>query len=200
MIFMTTMLKCTCVGALILLVPTSAGAQSPAAPVLPHLPTTPTTPPPKPPVPCTAIENRQFDFWIGDWDVFNPAGQAAGANLIKSILNGCVLHESWKGKGNFVGASFNVYDARRKVWHQTWVDASGSALLLDGKFDNGSMTLSDREMPGKPNALVINEIAWTPNPDGSVRQHWRTSNDGGKTWTTAFDGKYVRSNRPQPLR
>jgi len=31
-----------------------------------------------------------------------------------------------------------------------------------------------------------------------VRQHWRQSTDGGKSWSTVFDGKYVRSKRPQP--
>ena len=195
--FMLTMLRFLFAATLILLVPSAANSQ---VPTVPAAPAAPATPPPKPPVPCTAIENRQFDFWIGDWDVTNPAGQPAGTNLIKPILNGCVLHESWKGKGNFVGESLNIHDARRKVWHQTWVDGSGGALMMDGKFDNDSMTLSDRDMPGKPDARVVNEIAWTPNADGSVRQHWRTSNDGGKTWVTAFDGKYVRSNRPQPLR
>lgn len=195
--FMPTKLRRLCVAALVLIAHTLACAQSPAEPTAPAAPS---MPPPKPPVPCTAIENRQFDFWIGDWDVTNPAGQPVGTNLIKPILNGCALHESWKGKGNFVGESFNIYDARRRVWHQIWIDGNGGALMMDGKFDNGSMTLSDRDMPGKPDAKVVNEIALTPNADGSVRQHWRTSNDGGKTWATAFDGKYVRSNRPQPLR
>ena len=150
--------------------------------------------------PCTAAENRQFDFWIGDWDVTTADGKPAGANLIRPILNGCVLHESWKGRGGFIGESFNTLDTRRKVWHQTWVDGAGSTLLLDGKFDSGSMILSDQDAPGKADRNAINEITWTPNADGSVRQHWRTSADGGKTWVTAFDGRYVRSSRPQPVR
>ncbi|MEQ1516386.1 MAG: hypothetical protein ABL931_07860, partial [Usitatibacteraceae bacterium] len=45
--------------------------------------------------PCLSIENRQFDFWIGDWDVTTPDGKLAGTNLIKPILAGCVLHENW---------------------------------------------------------------------------------------------------------
>ena len=150
--------------------------------------------------PCTAAENRQFDFWIGDWDVTTADGKPAGANLIRPILNGCVLHESWKGRGGFIGESFNTLDARRKVWHQTWVDGAGGTLLLDGKFNSGSMILSDQDAPGKADRNAINEITWTPNADGSVRQHWRTSADGGKTWVTAFDGRYVRSSRPQPVR
>lgn len=150
--------------------------------------------------PCTAAEHRQFDFWIGDWDVTNPAGKSAGSNVIKPILNGCVLHESWKGNGGFTGESFNAYDASRKAWHQTWVDGTGGVLIMDGRFENGSMTLSDKDLPGKATAAVINEISWTPHADGSVRQHWQVSQDGGKTWATSFDGKYVKSARPQPAR
>ena len=64
------------------------------------------------------------------------------------------------------------------------------------------MTLSDRRMPGKAgvntNTEAINEIIWTPNRNGSVRQHWRTSTDSGHTWKMAFDGRCIRSSRPQP--
>jgi hypothetical protein len=165
----------------------------------PTPPTSVVTPAARPPA-CMKAEYRQFDFWIGDWDVSNPQGKAAGTNLIRPILGGCVLHESWKGQGGFVGESFNVFDAARGVWHQTWVDASGVALVMDGQFENGVMTLSDRDVPHKKDRDRINEIAWTPNPDGSVRQHWRVSTDGGKTWMTLFDGKYVRSGRAQPAR
>jgi hypothetical protein len=182
--------------ALTLLASLEVGAQTPPIPAAPIAP----VPPAPLPVPCTAAENRQFDFWIGDWDVTTLDGKPAGTNLITPILNGCVLHESWNGRGNFAGESFNAYDARRKVWHQTWVDGTGSVLMLDGKFENGAMVLSDRNVPGKPDLNAINEITWTPHADGSVRQHWRTSADGGKTWKTAFDGKYEKSSRAQAIR
>ncbi len=157
-------------------------------------------PPPRP-MPCTASQHRQFDFWIGDWDVTNPAGKPAGTNLIKPILGGCVLHESWVATGGgFVGQSFNTFDAARGVWHQTWVDAGGNLLLLEGRVDNSVMTLSDKDVPGKKEPMAWNEIAWTPNADGSLRQLWRTTADAGKSWVVAFDGKYMRAVRPQPMR
>ena len=34
------------------------------------------TPPPQPP--CPAPQSRQFDFWVGDWDVFMPDGKKSG--------------------------------------------------------------------------------------------------------------------------
>jgi hypothetical protein len=38
-------------------------------------------------------------------------------------------------------------------------------------------------------------IAWSPQPDGRVRQLWETSADDGKTWKVGFDGRYVRAKR-----
>ena len=148
------------------------------------------------PAPCSAPESRQFDFWIGDWDVYVPSGKLAGTNHI-ARLYGCMLHESWKS-GSSEGQSFNGFDTSRGVWHQTWIDAQGLVLVIEGGMRDGSMSLSDRNLPGKKDPRQLNEITWTPNADGSVRQHWRVSEDGGKTWTTSFDGKYVRSSRPQP--
>jgi hypothetical protein len=143
--------------------------------------------------PCSAPESAQFDFWIGDWDVFMPSGKIAGTNRITRTY-GCVLHESWQSPG-VQGQSLNVFDADRGVWHQTWVDSTGSLLVIEGGFRDGAMTMSDAALPGKKDPKQVNEITWTPMPDASVRQHWRVSADGGKTWTTSFDGKYVRSKR-----
>lgn len=151
---------------------------------------------PPPPDPCAAAESRQFDFWIGDWDVLDKSGKRVGTNRIAAIY-GCVLHESWKA-GAFEGQSFNRHDRARGVWHQTWVDSGGNLLLLEGGLRDGAMVMSDRGLPGKRDAARINEIAWTPGPDGTVRQHWRASGDGGKTWKDVFDGRYVRSSRSQP--
>jgi hypothetical protein len=108
-----------------------------------------------------------------------------------------VLHESWTS-ATVQGQSLNVFDADRGVWHQTWIDSTGSLLVIEGRFGGGAMTMSDVALPGKKDAKAVNEITWTPQPDGSVRQHWRVSADGGKTWSTSFDGKYVRSSRQQP--
>src|SRR5512147_818742 len=93
------------------------------------------------PAPCARPENRQFDFWVGEWEVRGPKGDPVGRNSITSILGGCVIHESWHGKGGMTGTSLNTYDAGRGVWHQTWVDDKGGFLLLEGRFTEGRMVL-----------------------------------------------------------
>jgi hypothetical protein len=143
--------------------------------------------------PCTAPQNRQFDFWVVRWRVTDAATKKFdGTNEITRELNGCVLQEHWKGTGGSAGTSYNLYDASRKRWHQTWVDNSGGILQLDGGLKNGSMVLEGAR-PARGGKTVLDRITWTPRPDGSVRQWWQASRDGGATWTTQFDGVYRRA-------
>jgi hypothetical protein len=144
----------------------------------------------KPPT-CDAPEHRQFDFWLGDWEVTTPDGKPAGRNAITRELNGCVLHERWAGAGGMKGESFNIWDRVSRQWHQTWVSDNGTLLLLNGRFENGVMELTGTS--GAASAQTINRIRWSSSADGTVRQHWEVSGDGGKTWKTTFDGRYRRA-------
>jgi hypothetical protein len=156
-----------------------------AAPARAQKPPKPATPP------CTAPEHRQFDFWVGEWEVTQPNGTLAGTNRIESILGGCVLLENWEAaSGKSKGHSFNLY-SRDGKWHQTWVDNSGLLLELVGEFRDGRMVMGqDRTGPdGKP---VRHEISWEKLPTGQVKQHWRSSADGGKTWNDLFVGIYTK--------
>lgn len=142
---------------------------------------------------CPDPVHRQFDFWLGHWDVFTPDGKKAGENRIEAVASGCALSELWAGRGGFTGNSLNIYDRADKKWHQHWVDSTGGRLDLTGALEGSSMVLSSTGPdPDKPGVAVTQRITWTPSADGSVRQHWQTSTDGGKTWTTAFDGRYVK--------
>src|SRR5512141_670707 len=92
--------------------------------------------------PCEGVEHRQFDFWIGRWDVFLPSGKKAGENRIEAIADGCALLEQWSGSGGFNGKSLSIYDGGDQRWHQTWVDNGGTLLVLAGGVVDGRMVLS----------------------------------------------------------
>jgi hypothetical protein len=139
---------------------------------------------------CTATEHRQFDFWVGEWEVRGPAGRVAGINRISRAFGGCALHEQYETGRGYSGASFNIYDAGRKQWHQTWVDSSGLLLQLDGGLVDGRMVLQG-DAVGASGAKTRHRITWTPNADGTVRQLWESTNAAG-AWTVAFDGTYMR--------
>ena len=145
--------------------------------------------------PCSSGKYRQFDFWIGDWDV-SSNGTPAGTNSIHPIHNGCALQENWQGsgEGGISGSSFNIYDKANDRWHQTWVDASGTLLELDGAFTEGQMVLSGQRLSRDGSEMVTHRISWTPNEDGTVRQLWEVSKDSGDSWSILFDGLYEKSS------
>lgn len=139
---------------------------------------------------CDSAAHRQFDFWLGEWRVYKADGSLAGENRITRDLNGCVLRERYQTSNGYQGESFNIYDTGQQRWHQTWVDNGGLLLQLDGGLQGDSMVLegSSRDASG---TLRRQRIRWTPNADGSVRQHWQAQADDG-SWQTVFDGLYRR--------
>ena len=109
-----------------------------------------------------------------------------GHNRIERTQLGHVLIENYTTvSGRFSGTSLNGYDHIAGRWHQCWMDMTGLVLDLYGNLVDGAMVMSGGVEQGK-----IERISWTPDPDGSVRQHWQQSTDDGTTWVTVFDGTY----------
>lgn len=143
--------------------------------------------PPAPGLACKQPEYHQFDFWVGEWSV-TEHDQPAGKSRIEAILQNCAIAEHWSGAQGSNGKSYNAYDPDLKQWQQFWVAESGTTLLLRGGLQGKAMVLEgDHHVAGAPRR---ERITWTPNADGSVRQLWEQSSDGGKSWTVAFDGLY----------
>ena len=141
--------------------------------------------------PCDAPEHRQFDFWVGHWQVHAPNGKVAGTNRIERLLGGCVLQENWIGAGGGTGTSLNFYDRASGEWNQVWVDGRGGVLRLTGGLRDGAMVMTGT-VPGAKGGTVQQRITWTPLPGGAVRQYWETSTDG-QQWQASFDGTYTRT-------
>lgn len=144
---------------------------------------------------CEAAEHRQFDFWVGSWEVRNPDGRVVGHNEIERIADGCGLLESWRGTGGGTGLSVSAYDPDLGRWTQRWV-GTGAILWLEGGLEEGPegrrMVLSGPRLRATPRGPVLDRLTWTPLPDGRVRQVWQTSSDGGETWAEIFAGLYER--------
>ena len=141
--------------------------------------------------PCKASpEFRQFDFWIGDWDVKNPQGVPSGSSNIQLILGQCIILENWTGGSGSSGKSFNIYDANDKKWHQTWVDDKGTFTHYIGGLVDGRMVIvADTIVTGKK---TLAKMTFSKLENGDVRQFGENSTDDGKTWTTSFDLIYSR--------
>jgi hypothetical protein len=143
-----------------------------------------------PPEPCSSPHARDFDFWLGQWEV-TANDEVVGFSTISSILDGCVIFEEYSGaNGSYSGKSFNYYDDSDGKWHQDWVDTGGLRLHLSGGFADGKMTMTGRRT--KAGKTIVDRIEWSFDADGNVRQVWESSQDDGKTWSTSFDGLYTK--------
>jgi hypothetical protein len=163
--------------------------------------TSASTNPPVPPAPvCTSPEHRQFDFWVGWWDVYQTGkDQVVAHSLIENLYMGCGVRENWQPGRPSAGGSLNSYRPEQKLWRQIWIDSGNSWGVFEGKFENGAMRLSGWwENVNGPGTKGFTRTTWTRNPDGSVRQFGEARGDDGKTWTPAFDFTYKPSKAPPP--
>jgi hypothetical protein len=134
---------------------------------------------------CSGPEYRQFDFWLGDWDVYDVGDPKPSMRIkVEKILDGCALRETYEDVNGMLGESLNFYDAGRKLWHQAWTTNRGQVLLLEGKLENGKMTFRATEQT--PQGPVLWRAVWIPQGD-EVRETAEISSDGGKTWKPKFD-------------
>jgi len=139
---------------------------------------------------CDAPEHRQFDFWLGRWDVTND-GKVIATSTIERFADGCAVLESYTQADGYSGKSINFYDAALKRWRQTWADSNGNSSEWVGELRNGAMRF-DGEAHRADGAKVTRNMTFTPLPDGSVRQKSDRSPDGGKTWLPGYDFVYVK--------
>lgn len=166
---------------------------------------TPATPPTPPPFDCTGPEFRQFDFWVGDWDVVSnpqttptPPGaqprREPARNVITKTQGGCVILETWDDRQGGTGQSFNIYDRVSQQWHQVWVSNNGGLHFYRGGLQNGRMVyLGEVPLPrtarvqGRRTVRVSFEVL-SPN---TLRQFSESLSADG-TWSLNYDLLYTR--------
>ena len=144
--------------------------------------------------PCKySDEAKQFDFFIGEWEAFNPQGQKNGTSVIQSIADGCGILENWTDIFGSEGKSINFYDSTVKKWYQYWIGADGAPLRFSGAYRDNAVRYEGEpfEVNGKK---FISRLTFFKIDDKTVRQLSENSPDEGKTWTTAYDLKYVRKS------
>src|SRR6266498_1876135 len=136
---------------------------------------------------CATGEHRQFDFWTGDWDAYglDEGNKLVARARVDVILDGCALLEIYEQLDGLTGQSFSIYDASRGVWHQSWVTNRGKLLTLEGRFQDGRMTLTGTERTSDGRSVLIRGV-WKLS-EGAVRETAVSSDDGGKSWKPLFD-------------
>ncbi|MGH7599718.1 MAG: hypothetical protein ACREOI_25470 [bacterium] len=151
--------------------------------------------------PRTAPAKRQFDFWLGEWELTwpgeqsgLPAGQTGrGTNTITAILDSAVIQENFVdlAPNSLRGMSVSVYNQRLGKWQQTWVDNQGGYLDFTGEMKDGKMILS-RQARTKEGKEIIQRMVWHNIAKDRLDWNWEASEDGGKTWKVNWQIHYKR--------
>lgn len=137
-------------------------------------------------------EAQKFNFWVGEWQVFNAQGTVVGESKIVKLLSDAVILENWFGASGFEGKSFNHFHMESGKWIQYWVDQGSGRIYFEGNFDEtqNAMVLNELDLndAGKPQRRLS---FFNLSPD-SVRQFSQLSSDSGQTWSVEYDFMYVR--------
>jgi hypothetical protein len=111
----------------------------------------PATPePPATVTPCDSPQIHQFDFWVGDWLVYDADhdNRLVGLDRVEKHSHGCIIQENLTlitdlyrrpGVGyRLAGIGVNRFDGER--WLQLWADNQWGAITMSGSLEaNGSM-------------------------------------------------------------
>lgn len=145
------------------------------------------------PPPCSQPETKQFDFWIGDWNLEWSNGK--GRNVITKTLDGCVVLENFDGTPAMPlrGMSVSTYNARLGKWQQTWVDNEGGYLDFTGEYKDSKMVFQrTATINGKQ---MLQRMVWYDIMKDSLQWNWERSEDAGKSWTVLWKIKYTRKQK-----
>ena len=148
--------------------------------------------------PCAYTpENRQFDFWLGEWNVSTTQGAVpSGNSKIELILEDCVVQENWKSLNSpYAGRSYNIYNASLKRWEQYWVDNVGGNIFFYGGLKDGVMDYWTDDLPQPDGTKLKRHLQFFKLGPDSVRQFSQGSSDGGKSWQVEYDFTYIRKSK-----
>lgn len=138
--------------------------------------------------PGTSPESRQFDFWVGKWDL-TWGDDGKGSNSITLDYNGCVIHEKFDGNpsAGFKGMSISVYNEKAGKWQQSWGDDQGGYFALVGEFKDGEMVLIHKHLIGDGQ----NRMRFYNIKENALDWSWEGSEDG-ETWKMLWEIHYER--------
>ncbi len=159
-------------------------------------------------------QHRQFDFWIGTWDVnlrqrqpdFSWKDWKKSKAQIYSILDGRAILELWEEKGSatpvqtIIGYSLRYFDEEQNKWilWLNWpgVNRSGSSSL-SGQFRHGRGEFFSRRQV-TDSTSVISRYSFVDISKEKFRWDDAYSRDEGNTWSNNWIMEFTRTEDQAP--
>ncbi len=145
--------------------------------------------------PCTANQKaREFDFWIGEWDVYQTGTQnRVGHSLVQNVAGDCAILENWTSLSGQSGKSINYYNPATGKWEQDWMGSDGAPQrYLEGEYKDTALRFT-YEAVQNGQKTIGHFIFYNLGKD-KVRQFQDMSVDGGKTFSVSYDFTYIRKH------
>ncbi len=148
----------------------------------------------KRPAGCTSSQSRQFDFWLGEWDVsMTGTTELVAESSIVLADQGCVILEHWRPFQGASGHSINGYDSESGQWKQTWIDATGRISPYAGRMIAGTLIMEDLgSQQASGSKFAKRRMSFRAIDDSSVRQWGEGWDEKGHTWVVTWDLTYSR--------
>ena len=131
-----------------------------------------------------------MDFILGDWDVLTKDGSKYGGASFQPGIDNCTLRQiffSVEGEPKY--HVLYVYSSKEKNWRFLAGASNGYRLQYNfGVWQGNAIEFQLAEPVGPANS----RFSYVKNADGSIQEIQKTTTDGGKTWVTDYDLKWVR--------
>jgi hypothetical protein len=149
---------------------------------------------------CDTPQHHQFDFWVGDWQVFDAdTHRLVAIDRVEKHTQGCIIQQNMTFltdlyrrpgvKYRLAGISINRFDG--DAWLQMWADNQWGAIFLRGSLDaKGAMVLISA-IPSRNRDV---KLVYEREADGTVRNLQYVAPAGSGKWVKYGDLIY-RPNR-----
>jgi len=139
--------------------------------------------------------NREFDFWVGQWNVYQTGTDyQVGMSSIENTSGGCLILENWTAVGNpDEGKSMNFLNPKTAKWEQHYMGIAGASQnYYNGEYKEGAMRFEGDGVDKAGNKLLFRLTYFNERPN-QVKQLLEQSADSGKTWITLYDFTYKKT-------
>lgn len=153
-----------------------------------------------PEAPCASAEYHEFDFWVGDWRVYDAKTKELVAfDRVEKNAHGCIVQQNltmitdlYRRPGlnyRMSGIGVNRFDG--ESWLEMWADDQWGAIVLRGRPAAGKAMVLTTVIPSRNRDL---RLEWEKQADGSVRALQYVAPAGSGKWELFGDLIY-RPNR-----
>ena len=143
---------------------------------------------------CNTAGHRQFDFWVGKWDVYrSDTNQLVAHSLIEKLYAGCAVRENWMPLQGAGGGSLNLYRPKSREWIQVWTDNGNNLNEYRGRRSGAKMIMVGTSTSTVGGVVPV-RVTYESRTDGSVVQTGYSAAGKGKPWRLTYELVYRRTS------